>query len=473
MAYTKLGIHGYRSFGNRQEIDFAVPSGKPGSGLTYLVGPNNSGKSTVIEALNALIGHNTPSLSENKRNTKTNRRVLIEIYDETGLKGGVRTVVIGGAAMDWVLPTGEIQEAKGIHPSNFFNSIFVLPSRRHFQPLFQAMDSPDRGNYMRNNQLQAMRAYGAQSFSQRLSQIQKNIDEFNGVMLEVVDEPPQWHIEQSNNGQAYLSITVPNGTHDSDGLGEGLLSLILIIDSLYDSKPGEMIAIDEPELSLHPALQKKLARLLKKYASDRQIVVATHSPYFIDIEAIINGAAVVRATKADGNTQLSPLKGETRELMKGLIGNIRNPHVFGIEAREILFQEDPIILAEGQDDVVLYPLVMEQLEAKLDASFFGWGVGGVQQMRLFSMILRDLGFSRVIGIIDGKQSELLERLKEEFPQFMYVEIPADDIRTKEENPGKATFGLLDKDYKVRKELIPRMNSIFYSLREYLELGTEQ
>jgi predicted ATPase len=472
MAYTQLGIHGYRSFGNRQEIHFAVPSGKPGSGLTYLVGPNNSGKSTVIEALNALIGHNAPSLSENKRNTKTNRRVLIEIFDETGLKGGVKTAVIGGAALDWVLSTGDVQESKGIHPSNFFNSIFVLPSRRHFQPLFQAMDSPDRGSYMRNNQLQAMRAYGAQSFSQRLSQIQKNIGEFNAVMREVIDEPPEWHIEQSNNGQAYLSITVPNGTHDSDGLGEGLLSLILIIDSLYDSTPGGMVAIDEPELSLHPALQKKLARLLKKYAGDRQIVIATHSPYFIDIEAVLNGAAVVRATKIDGNTQLSSIKNETRELMKGLIGNISNPHVFGVEAREIFFQEDPVILAEGQDDVVLYPRVMEQLDVKLDASFFGWGVGGVQQMRLFSMILSDLGFKRVIGILDGKQNELLEKLREEFHQFMYVEIPTEDIRTKKEKVGKATFGLLDEDYRVRKEFIPRMNSIFYSLREYLELGPE-
>lgn len=69
-------------------------------------------------------------------------------------------------------------------------------------------------------------------------------------------------------------------------MGEGIVSIFAIVDSLYDSKPGDVIVIDEPELSLHPALQKRVNNLLCRFASDRQIVVSTHSPYFIDLKAL-------------------------------------------------------------------------------------------------------------------------------------------------------------------------------------------
>ena len=34
----ELSIEGYRGFGEKQEIEFATPNDKKGSGLTFLVG---------------------------------------------------------------------------------------------------------------------------------------------------------------------------------------------------------------------------------------------------------------------------------------------------------------------------------------------------------------------------------------------------------------------------------------------------
>ena len=52
MAIKTLSIEGFRGFSRRIDIDFSVPDGvNPGSGLTVLVGANNSGKTTVLEAL--------------------------------------------------------------------------------------------------------------------------------------------------------------------------------------------------------------------------------------------------------------------------------------------------------------------------------------------------------------------------------------------------------------------------------------
>ena len=51
--------------------------------------------------------------------------------------------------------------------------------------------------------------------------------------------------------------------------------------------------------------------------------------------------------------QLQP---ETITRLEGLLSNRNNPHVLGLDAREIFFQNDKIILVEGQEDVVLYPV---------------------------------------------------------------------------------------------------------------------
>jgi AAA15 family ATPase/GTPase len=42
-----LEIEHYRGFFEKQVINFVIPSGKKGSELILIVGPNNSGKTTV------------------------------------------------------------------------------------------------------------------------------------------------------------------------------------------------------------------------------------------------------------------------------------------------------------------------------------------------------------------------------------------------------------------------------------------
>ena len=57
-------------------------------------------------------------------------------------------------------------------------------------------------------------------------------------------------------------MLTPGGTHNSDGLGEGTVSLLYIADALYDSSSEDVIVIDEPELSLHPEHQRRLRGVL-------------------------------------------------------------------------------------------------------------------------------------------------------------------------------------------------------------------
>ena len=285
---------------------------------------------------------------------------------------------------------------------------------------------------------------------------------------------PEWAIDQNEQSQYFLKFISGKHSHSSNGIGEGIVSIFVIVDAIYDSKPGDIIIIDEPELSLHPSLQKRLCRLFVKYSQDRQIIISTHSPYFADIFALSNGAALVRVISTKEGTKIFQLSDDSRSLIAKLAnGNLYNPHTWGLDAREFFFQEDGIILVEGQEDVLLYPEIAKQLGKEIQGSFFGWGAGGADNIPHLCSIAKDLGFKRVAAILDGDKKDCFEDLKNNFSEYHFEIIPADDIRTKParkanlEKPGLLDKGK-DKDLVLQSKYFEAMNSIVDNLNCYLQ-----
>ena len=102
----------------------------------------------------------------------------------------------------------------------------------------------------------------------------------------------------NDNGSFSIKFTVDGLAHSSEDAGDGIWSAFTRCDALYDSKKGETIVIDEPELSLHPSLQKKMLSLLLDQAREKQLVISTHSPYFVSWPALLNGAILWRTAKS-------------------------------------------------------------------------------------------------------------------------------------------------------------------------------
>ena len=457
MPIIEMTIEGYRGFATDQQVRFAQPTGAVGSGLTALVGPNNGGKSTVIEALHALTAQGAVSFSEGKRNKAAGDQVKIIAKTHDG-EHSVRTAPQGGS------------ETVRSPEQSPLPRCCVLPSRRFFSPYF-GQGEWSRDTYVHGRQVPSSRSEAISGFNYRLFKALRQRDAFNQVLTRVVDPPPKWTIEQSDHGDYYIKVDEHGQYHNSDGLGEGIISLLFIVDALYDSDAGDIVVIDEPELSLHPVYQRRLGELLADYARDRQIIYATHSPYFVNFEHILAGATIARIHKRGGSSVVSHLAPTTAARCAGLLEDTHNPHVLGLDARETFFQEDGVIVVEGQEDAVYYPKVLDQLvqggdlsddsRAYLRERIFGWGAGGATKVETVSTILHDLGFERVAGMLDNDQQETAQSLRSNFPDYDFHCIPADDVRTKKrDSDARETIGLLNDEQLLRSEFREEVLTIF-------------
>jgi predicted ATPase len=63
---------------------------------------------------------------------------------------------------------------------------------------------------------------------------------------------------------------------------DGTLKLLAYLTVLYDPSPPQLVGIEEPENHLHPRLLPQLAEECRAASANTQLMVTTHSPFFVD-----------------------------------------------------------------------------------------------------------------------------------------------------------------------------------------------
>lgn len=433
-----LCISGFRGFGQTQTIEFSIPDkDQIGSGLTIITGANNAGKTTIIESIRAFIGSESPSFSEGKRNQMTNGKVTLALTDENDKTYTITSVPGGGSSTQKSEP--------------FSLNYYVLPSRRAISFDF-TKGQWDRNTYISAAQkLESQRSSSLNNFQHRIFQIERQKETFDVLITRVLGSDFQWTVEQRDTGSYYIKYTKNGVSHSSEGIGDGIWSIFTICAALFDAPEESVIVIDEPELSVHPALQKRLMTLFLEYSMTRQIIVCTHSPYFVNWEAIVNGANLIRVVKEGAVSKCYMISNECRSFFDGILRDLNNPHTLGIEANEAFFLEDSIILVEGQEDVVIFNRIAQKLGLTLKGNFFGWGVGGAPKMKAFLMLFKDLGYKKIVAVLDGDKADDAEKLQVDFPKYKIIVLKEDDIRDKKAREIQAKSGIADEKGNYKEE----------------------
>jgi putative ATP-dependent endonuclease of OLD family len=179
-------------------------------------------------------------------------------------------------------------------------------------------------------------------------------------------------------------------SEQSDGLRQ------LISMTLFDLAEGgaNVVAIDEPELHLHPASQRTVADLFAK--STNQKILATHSPYMVqrfEPQHVI-------AVGPDGNC--NQIADEKLNAVAKQLANWWSPRL--LEALTSRF----VILVEGPSDRVIVEAAAEQLGIHLDR--LGAVVvdldGAHKFPHVYKLIGKD-GFNvKLLGLVDEAESAM-------------------------------------------------------------------
>jgi predicted ATP-dependent endonuclease of OLD family len=299
----------------------------------------------------------------------------------------------------------------------------------------------------------------------------KEREEFEALLKRLLPQLNTWRIELSR-GQTFIQYETKSGAkHAADLFGDGMSSLFRIALALYDSRPGYMIAVDEPELSLHPQAQKSLASVISEFAKDRQIIITTHSPYFINWSDMTNGAEVVRLTQKDKGISVGTLKPKTLLDLRGLVDDWQKPNLLDAVAREIFFA-DEVIFFEGQEDVgLLRKFAIDRGLAALPS--FGYGAGGAGNIEHFMQMAKDLHIPAA-AVFDGDHADVRQRASAKFPESLIGLLPTSDMRDKpkQDNQGKQTKeiekeGIFDRHGIIKQKYEVYLRYLFSRLTKSL------
>lgn len=119
-----------------------------------------------------------------------------------------------------------------------------------------------------------------------------------------------------------------------------------------------ILAIEEPELYIHPQLGKLFYDVLNEFGTNQQVIYSTHSPRFIDVYENEN-IALVKKTKAVGtkvmNCDTSAFDGLTdRKIFQGLTQ-------LNTDVNELFFAKN-VVVAEGPEDKIAITETCKKLD---------------------------------------------------------------------------------------------------------------
>ena len=331
----KLSIRNFKSIGDRQDI--------PMGPLVALVGPNASGKSSIIESLVLLQAITKQDDIEGTLNRfggygsivwggETDRNIAIAATGsnatyqlEIAYKGEpvVASEVFSGVH-DYFERHGDILTYEGkmrsilprvsaitqIPGGGVLTTSFGRWAFHHFYPRDMRAAQKIEKQYLLSETGDNLSTVLHTLFSDRAPAFEE-IEEFLMGIVPTVERLLSPIEGQSLTYAAIREKGVPNEI-GSRAMSYGTLFGLALGTALISPRPASLIAIEAPDTELHPYLMENVAEALLSASERSQVIVTTHSPYLLDH---LPAESVIVVEKQNGMTQCRPI-GSSKELKK-------------------------------------------------------------------------------------------------------------------------------------------------------------
>lgn len=387
MKIFQLKIRNYKGF--NEEVVLNLYASR-----FALIGRNNSGKSTVLNAINLLLGSKDPrymTLSESDY-FDTNEDVFIEL-----------TMVADDLKEIWDLPT--TKKNKGIFAGKFnkeklsaqvvltinqkldnsisdkFSITFSgFPVHQKIADLRNALSKNVIAPPIRDakDELSASKwtAYGALmksilESSPRYDELNKHLADLNNLIEEILNNEKEQILSSSQlitfiqdikfqltkeNKPSELLRNLELFVQENDkyfhinDTGTGTQSTIIIaileLALKHKATKSKILCIEEPELYIHPQGIRFLAQLISKIVkeTDCQVLVSTHSPIFI---STLDPRSIIRIEKDKNGSKIHQLPSNYEDVDNKIKRTLNS------ENAEMFFSSK-VVLVEGETEQIIF-----------------------------------------------------------------------------------------------------------------------
>lgn len=341
MRISKLTIQNFKSirYLTMEEVDSAL----------ILIGKNNTGKTTILDAILVLAGEE--AVTEHCFNDLTKKIQMdveltfeegdLELLHESGIVSKYRKYDSWMKEFKHKLPTfneaegkiaftmtaskeGKVSYSDGIKKNNpylksIFPKIYYIDSSRQvseMEDLLLVNGNQDvvrlRENHcMFDNAKNCNRCFQCiglinQKKPEELSVFestkllehklyQYNLEEFlkklnrcfhqNGAPTQNIDYRMAFHVENAIEFETIVENRDRKTVEHMEQMGQGTKSMYIlsVLEAYVDSvaKMPSILMVEDPEMYLHPQLQKKAGELLYRLSKKNQVIFSTHSPNLI------------------------------------------------------------------------------------------------------------------------------------------------------------------------------------------------
>lgn len=324
--------------------------------FTVLVGPNGAGKSNFVDALRFVKDCLTNSLAlavQNRGGIKSvlrrsiehqtdfGFRLLIELDSEDRADFSFEIATNNSGAFSvkrekCIVTKGESEShcyevvngtfkkgIEGIRPKIKPDhlALTVISAVEEFSPVYDFLSSmqfysfvPDRIRQLQDKDAGLVLKHDGSNAAAVLREIQENKpDDYERLtrLLSLV-APSITKVEYTSIGQKEtLSFKQDMGdttplSFEAISMSDGTLRALSILLAVYQSSSPSLIAIEEPEATIHPAALEILVDILFSGVYQSQILLTTHSPELLDDKDIsLDNLLVVSLNQ--GKTEIRPI----------------------------------------------------------------------------------------------------------------------------------------------------------------------